>query len=93
MNAQTRKWTITVDEQTDISLRTHLAQKGMKKGDLSKFVEEAVTWRLIDQTMADIQSRFSDMESDEIEALIDEAIAWARSPEGIASDKMDEDRP
>jgi hypothetical protein len=28
-----------------------LAQKGMKKGDLSKFIEEAVRWRVFDQTV------------------------------------------
>ena len=36
------RWTIKVSKGTDISLRSYLAQHGLKKGDLSKFVEEAV---------------------------------------------------
>ena len=91
MNAVPTKWTISVDPQTDINLRTHLAQNGMKKGDLSKFVEEAVNWRLIRQTVSDVQARFSDLESDDIESLIEEAVAWARSPDGLASDKTARD--
>ena len=38
----TARWTIKVSKDTDISLRTYLAQQGMKKGDLSKFIEHAV---------------------------------------------------
>ncbi|MGL5840140.1 MAG: ribbon-helix-helix domain-containing protein [Sphingorhabdus sp.] len=85
MNAETRKWTIVVDKETDINLRTHLAQKGMKKGDLSKFVENAVNWRVLRETMEEVREGFKDLSSGEVEMLVDEAVAWARSPEGIAS--------
>ena len=93
MNAETRKWTISVDPQTDINLRTHLAQRGMKKGDLSKFVEDAVNWRLFDETVDDVRKGFDDLTADEVQALVDEALAWARSPEGIASDGEAAGRP
>ncbi len=46
---QTR-WTVTVSQQTDIALRTFLAQRGLKKGALSVFIEEAVQWRLRELT-------------------------------------------
>jgi Ribbon-helix-helix domain len=92
MGEEPVRWSINVDRQTDIDLRTHLAQRGMKKGDLSKFVEQAVKWRLIRQTMTDVQKRFSHMSSEEIDALVAEAVAWARSPEGIASDSEDPSR-
>ena len=36
------RWTVKVSRDTDISLRSFLAQRGMKKGDLSKFIELAV---------------------------------------------------
>jgi hypothetical protein len=29
----------------------------MKKGDLSKFIEEAVRWRILSRTVRDIKSR------------------------------------
>ena len=35
-------WTVSVSRDTDISVRSFLARRGMKKGDLSKFIEDAV---------------------------------------------------
>jgi hypothetical protein len=48
----TARWTIKVSRDTDISLRTYLAQQGMKKGDLSKFIERAVQKEILTQTAA-----------------------------------------
>jgi hypothetical protein len=53
----------------------------MKKGDLSKFIEEAVKWRVLDQTIAEARNKFADMPPNELEAVIDEAVAAARQPE------------
>ena len=50
----TTLWTISVSKETDIALRTFLTQRGMKKGDISKFVEEAVKWRVFDETLAEV---------------------------------------
>ena len=36
------RWSVKVSKETDISLRTYLAEHGGKKGDLSKFIEQAV---------------------------------------------------
>jgi hypothetical protein len=41
-------WTVRVSKDTDVAVRTFLAQRGMKKGDLAKFIEEAVRWRILD---------------------------------------------
>jgi hypothetical protein len=41
MEAEIR-WNIKVSNETDLELRTYLGSHGMKKGDLSKFIEEAV---------------------------------------------------
>ena len=38
--------TIFVPKDTDLLLRTHLAQTGMRKGAISKFVADAVRWQL-----------------------------------------------
>ena len=73
------RWTIKVSKGTDISLRTYLAQHGMKKGDLSKFVEEAVRWRVFDKTVAEVRERNASVTDGEIEAAIDEALAAVRA--------------
>jgi len=44
-------------KDTDVAVRTFLAQRGMKKGDFAKFVEEAVRWRVFDQTVAETKAR------------------------------------
>ena len=73
------RWTIKVSKGTDISLRSYLAQHGMKKGDLSKFVEEAVRWRVLDKTVAEVRERNASVTDGEIEAAIDEALATVRA--------------
>jgi hypothetical protein len=74
----TTRWTVSVSKETDIAVRSFLAQRGLKKGDLSKFIEEAVKWRVLDQTVAETRSKFADMPPEELEAVIDEAVAAAR---------------
>lgn len=70
------RWTVSVSKDTDISVRSFLAQRGMKKGDLSKFIEDAVKWRVLDQTMAEARGKFADLTPVQLEALIDEAVAF-----------------
>jgi len=78
------RWTIKVSRETDLSLRSYLGAQGMKKGDLSRFVEEAVRWRVLDRTVQRLKDRNQDLPPEELEALIDEAVAevrkGARSP-------------
>lgn len=73
------RWTIKVSKGTDISLRSYLAQHGMKKGDLSKFVEEAVRWRVLDKTAAEVRERNISRSEEEIEAAIRQALDSVRS--------------
>ena len=73
------RWTIKVSRDTDISLRTYLAQQGMKKGDLSKFIERAVQKEILAQTAADVKQRNADLSEAELEALIDEAVSAVRA--------------
>jgi hypothetical protein len=72
------RWTVSVSQETDVAVRSYLAQRGMKKGDLSKFIEEAVKWRVLDRTMTEARSKFADMPPAELESLIDEAVAAVR---------------
>lgn len=73
------RWTIKVSAETDRSLRTFLAQRGLKKGALSAFVEEAVEERLYRLMVEEIQARNADLSEDDLEDLVEEAVRWARS--------------
>jgi hypothetical protein len=72
------RWTVNVAPETDIEVRTYLAQRGMKKGDLSRFIEDAVKWRLLDLTLLEARSGFEDLSPDGMDSLIDEALADTR---------------
>ena len=78
MPDDTTRWTVSVSKETDIAVRSFLAQRGLKKGDLSKFIEDAVRWRVLDQTVAEARSKFADIPADELQALLDEAVAETR---------------
>ena len=80
MADDTTRWTVSVSRDTDITVRSFLAQRGMKKGDLSKFIEDAVRWRVLDQTMAEARAGFADLPPDELQAMIDEAAEANRPP-------------
>ncbi len=73
------RWTVSVSKNTDMSVRRFLTQRGMKGADLSKFVEEAVRWRVLEQSMAEARGKFSDLAPDELGALLQEAVAAARA--------------
>jgi hypothetical protein len=51
------RWTVRVSKDTDVAVRTFLAQRGMKKGDLAKSIEEAMRWRVLDRTVAKTKAR------------------------------------
>ena len=73
------RWSIKVSKETDLSLRTFLGSQGMKKGDLSKFIEEAVRWRLFHRSVQDIKARNAGSDPDELQADIDEAVREVRA--------------
>ena len=75
----TIRWTVKVSPETDRSLRSFLGQHGMKKGDLSKFIERAVQKEILTQTAADVKAGNVDLSEDEMAALIDEAVTAVRA--------------
>ena len=70
--------TITWSKDTDRALRSHLGARGLKKGALSKFVEDAVKWRLFDQGVSEVRQAFADIPADQMESLLYEAVANVR---------------
>lgn len=72
------RWSLVISDETDKALRTYLASQGMKKGDLSRFVEEAVQTHLFTLTVDTIKERNKDLDQDELLDSIDDAVADAR---------------
>ena len=73
------RWTISVPKETDVSLRTYLAQMGLKKGDLSEFDADAVRWRLFDLNVSAARAKNADVPSEEIEDAIEAALREVRA--------------
>ena len=72
------RWTVSVPKETDTALRCFLAERGMKKGDISKFIVDAVKWRVFEQTLAEVREKVADIPTDELQAIIDEATTAVR---------------
>ena len=89
MEEKAVRWSLKVSKDTDLTLRTFLGSQGMKKGDLSKFVEDAVRWRVLQRTIQDIWERNADADPDEVQRLVDEAVAEVRA-ERSARQKADQ---
>ena len=79
MEEQAVRWSLKVSKETDLNLRTFLGSQGMKKGDLSKFVEDAVNRRLLQCTVQDIWARNADADPDEIQRIVDGAVSEVRA--------------
>lgn len=73
------RWNIKVSKETDLTLRAFLGAQGMKKGDLSKFIEEAVRWRVFHRTVRDIRTRNADVDPEEVQHVIDAAVREVRA--------------
>jgi len=73
------RWSLSIPEKTDRAVRTFLARTGGKKGDLSRFVDEAVRRRVLDLTVRQIKDRNAGYDQREILDLIDEEVDAARA--------------
>lgn len=73
------RWTVKVSKDTDVSLRSFLAQRGLKKGDLSKFIERAVQKEVFAQTVAAVQARNANVPDSQIEDAIEDALRQVRA--------------
>jgi hypothetical protein len=79
MPEESVRWSLKVSKDTDLSLRTFLGSQGMKKGDLSKFVEDAVNRRVLQCTVQDIWQRNAETDPDEIQRIVDDAVSEVRT--------------
>jgi hypothetical protein len=88
MDEEAVRWNIKVSKETDLTLRTYLGAQGAKKGDLSKFIEEAVRWHVFHRTVQDIRGRNAGTDPDELQRITDEAVSEVRT-ERIAKSRVD----
>jgi len=75
----TIRWNLAVSPDVDKSVRMFLAEQGGgRKGDLSRLVVEAVQDYLFDRTLKQIKAANAHLSEDEVSAMVDEALDWAR---------------
>jgi len=74
----TIRWTLAVSSEIDQSLRMFLASTGRKKGDLSRFVEDAVRTRIFELTVEQAKLANENLNESELTLMVEEAIQWAR---------------
>lgn len=75
----TIRWNIAVSQDTDHALRMFLANQGGRKGDLSRFVEEAVRAHILELTVDQAKAANANMSEEDLSAVVEEAIEWARN--------------
>ena len=73
------RWSLSIPEETNLAVRTFLARKGGKKGDLSRFVDETVRRRVLDLTVCQIKDRNARDDQQDILNLIDDEVDAARA--------------
>lgn len=72
------RWNLKVSKEADISLRSLLAERGGKKGDLSRFVEQAVRRAVLNETVSRIRAQNEDLSAEALQELIDTELAAMR---------------
>jgi hypothetical protein len=73
------RWNIAVSADTDQSLRMYLAsQGGGRKGDLSRFIEEAVRAHILELSAEQAKTANIDVSHDDLTSIVAEAVQWAR---------------
>ena len=80
MSHSSVRWNIAVSADTDQALRMFLVnQGGGRKGDLSRFVEEAVRTHILELTADQAKAANAEISEDDLSAIVEEAIEWARN--------------
>lgn len=73
------RWNVAVSADTDQSVRMFLAsQGGGRKGDLSRFIEEAVRAHLLELSAEQAKMANVNVNEADLMAIVSEAVQWAR---------------
>lgn len=75
----TVRWNIAVSPDTDQSVRMFLAsQGGGRKGDLSRFIEEAVRTYIFERAVERAKAANVNVSEADLTAIVAEAVQWTR---------------
>jgi hypothetical protein len=76
----TARWNVAVSAEVDQALRIFLAsQGGGRKGDLSRFIEEAVRAHILELSAEQAKSANVDIGETELAKMVSEALDWAKA--------------
>ena len=76
---RTTRWNVAISADTDQSLRMFLAsQGGGRKGDLSRFIEEAVRAHILELTAEQTKAANAGVTEADLNTMITEALQWGR---------------
>lgn len=75
----TTRWNVAVSTDIDQSLRMFLAsQGGGRKGDLSRFIEEAVRAHILELSAEQAKAANARLSEGELTGAVEEALEWVR---------------
>ena len=75
----TVRWNIAVSPDTDQSVRMYLAGNGGgRKGDLSRFIEDAVRARILELSAEQAKAANINVSESDLVAIVAESVQWAR---------------
>lgn len=73
------RWNVSVSQEVDQSVRMFIAaQGGGRKGDLSRFIEEAVRAYMLECAVEQAKEAAKGLSEAELSHLVDEAVQWGR---------------
>jgi len=77
--------TLSISKETSDLLLSYVAETDDASPEaIARFVEDAISRRLFAINSQKIRDSFSGTTPEQIDELVEEALAWARSPEGRA---------
>lgn len=74
----TVRWNISVSSETDQSVRMFIAAQGGRKGDPSRFIEEAVRAHILELSVEQAKATNASVNEDDLTSIVTEAVQWAR---------------
>lgn len=86
------RWNLSIPDETDRLVRVHLSQAGMKKGDLSTFVAEAVRSAVLRRIAENLRRHRPDANDEELRQAVERRLTFMELVEAVRSENEAEDQ-